>query len=425
MPDHIVLAYSGGLDTSVAVHFLKNHYGAKITCALIDLGQTPEEIQAASDRAVANGAEGCIVVPAKQLFAAAYVAPAIQANALYEGAYPLGTALNRPLIAKALVAVARQVGADAVAHGCTGKGNDQVRIEAGVAALAPDLVCLAPQRDQPMTRTQAIAYANEHGLALPEIHGGKAYSIDENIWSRSAEGGDIEDLSLPVNEAAYGLTVAPEDAPDTPTEIMLTFEAGLPIALDGTPLPLDQLIESLNAQAGAHGIGRIDHVENRLVGIKSREIYEAPAAITIFKAKQALETITLTKEEYQTKPFMEQKFAEYVYNGQWYAPVMDAVNAFIQTTQAHVNGTVTLKLYKGTCTVVARESNGSLYDTDLATYGNADAYDHQSAKGFIQVWSLPQKVTAKARGAPDFTMTLVPAASKETTDKQKELPPIA
>lgn len=409
MPAHIVLAYSGGLDTSVGVHFLKHHHDAKITCALIDLGQTQADLQAAADRAVANGAEQCIIVPAKDLFADHYVAPAIQANALYEGAYPLGTALNRPLIAKALVAVARQVGADTVAHGCTGKGNDQVRIEAGVAALAPDLVCLAPQRDHPMTRTQAIAYAKEHGLALPPMKESSPFSIDENIWSRSAEGGDIEDLSVPVPEEAYGLTANPADAPDIPVTVTVGFQNGLPVALDGITLTLTQIIEQLNATAGAHGIGRIDHVENRLVGIKSREVYEAPAAHTILAAKKALETLTLTKEEYQLKPFIEQQFAGFVYNGQWYAPAMEAVNAFIQKVQANVNGTVTLQLFKGNITVQSRASAQSLYDTDLATYGNADSFDHRAAKGFIQIWSLPQKVVAASRGVPDASMPLVPA----------------
>ena len=398
MVDHIVLAYSGGLDTSVAVHWLAAHHQADVTAVLVDLGQETTALKAAQERALANGAKDCIVAPARTAFASDFLAPAIQANALYEGAYPLGTALSRPLIAAKLVEAAQQVGADAIAHGCTGKGNDQVRIEAGIAALAPDLTVLAPQRTHPMTRDEALAYAKEHALALPTLST-SAYSTDENLWTRSVEGGDLEDPALPVPEDAFEWTTAPSAAPETPATIELTFQAGVPVALGGQPLALADLCDALNPLAGAHGIGRIDHVENRLVGIKSREVYEAPAAVTLLAAKRALETLVLTREVDHAKPAMEAQFAQLTYDGLWYSPLMSAVQAFLANVQQPVTGTVTLEAYKGSLTVVGRTAEQSLYAPDLATYGVEDAFDHLAASGFIDLWTLPLATLAKVKQA--------------------------
>ena len=398
MPKHIVLAYSGGLDTSVGVHWLRQHYGARVTAVLVNMGQAGRDLSEARARALANGAEDCIVTESREAFADGFLAPAIKANALYEGAYPLATALSRPLIARELVQAARDVGADAVAHGCTGKGNDQVRIETGVRALAPDLQCLAPQRSHPMTRDAAIEYAKAHNLQLPVIRR-SPYSTDENMWGRSVEGGDIEDPAEPVPEEAFAWTVAAAKAPDKPVTFTIDFEAGLPVRLDGRGRSLADICETLNAAAGAHGIGRIDHVENRLVGIKSREVYEAPAAQVLLTAKKAIEGLTLTRDEAQFKPLIEQKFASLTYDGLWYSPTMRAVQAFVDTVQANVRGTVRVQAYKGALTVVGRESPLSLYRTNLATYGASDSFNHQASEGFIQIWSLPLETASAVRGA--------------------------
>ncbi|HEX2065665.1 MAG TPA: argininosuccinate synthase [Candidatus Thermoplasmatota archaeon] len=398
MPKHIVLAYSGGLDTSVMVHWLKAQHGAKVTAAILDLGQGAAHIAEAKARALANGAAQCVVLPAKEEFARDFLAPAIRANALYEGVYPLATALGRPLIAKKLVEAVRQVGGDAVAHGCTGKGNDQVRIEAGVKALLPGLPCLAPQRSHPMTRDATVAYARKHRLQVPRLKR-STYSTDENLWGRSVEGGDTEDPAHPVHEDAYLWTVSPQDAPDAPAALSILFEAGLPVAVDGKRMPLWDLVAHVGQLAGAHGVGRIDHVENRLVGIKSREIYEAPAAVTLLFAKRALEALTLTKEEMRLKPFLEQQFSQNVYDGLWYAPVMEALRAGIDTMQRHVAGTVTVRLHKGSATLLGRTSPLSLFKDNLATYGAKDAFNHQASEGFIELWSLPTETANAVRQA--------------------------
>ncbi|MGB1586450.1 MAG: argininosuccinate synthase [Thermoplasmatota archaeon] len=396
MVQHILLAYSGGLDTSVAIHWLKQHHHAKVTCALIDVGQPLPGIEDAKERARQNGAEAIHIVDAKQAFVEDYLAPAIQANALYEGAYPLATALARPLIAKELVHLAAQVGADAIAHGCTGKGNDQVRIECGIHALAPNLTVLAPQRSHPMTRDEVLRYADQHNLALPPAKN-SPYSIDENLWGRSAEGHDIEDPASIVPEAAYAWTQAPQAAPETPGTVAIQFQGGIPVALDGVALPLEALIAKLNEFAGHHGVGRIDHVENRLVGIKTREAYEAPAATAILVAKAALENLTLTRDEAHLKPQLEQTFANLVYDGKWFHPVMQPVQAFISAVQQHVTGIVTLQLYKGQAMAIRSTSKQALFDEALATYKDGDAFHHQAAEGFIELWGLPQVVANKTR----------------------------
>jgi argininosuccinate synthase len=417
VPQHIVLAYSGGLDTSVMVHWLKRHHQAKVTCAMLDLGQGAAHLEEARARALANGAEACLVLPAKEEFANDFLAPSIRANALYEGVYPLATAIGRPLIAKKLVEAVRQVGGDAVAHGCTGKGNDQVRIEAGVKALMPGLTCLAPQRSHPMTRVATVAYAEEHGLQVPQLKR-STYSTDENLWGRSIEGGDTEDPAHAVHEDAYLWTVSPQKAPDTPAELELTFEGGLPVRLDGKALPLWDLVAQVGRLAGAHGVGRIDHVENRLVGIKSREIYEAPAAVAILFAKKALEALTLTKEEMRLKPQLEQAFGQYVYDGLWYAPVMKALRAAIDTIQQSVSGTVRLQLYKGSVSLLGRTSPLSLFKDNLATYGTQDSFNHHASEGFIEIWSLPTETANAVRQgqaarsgaqAPDAAAQAIPA----------------
>ncbi|MHB8633199.1 MAG: argininosuccinate synthase [Thermoplasmatota archaeon] len=396
MPKHIVLAYSGGLDTSVMVHWLKTQHNANVTAAILDLGQGKAHIEEAKARALANGAVQCIVLPAREEFARDFLAPAIRANALYEGVYPLATAIGRPLIAKKLVEAVRQVGGDAVAHGCTGKGNDQVRIEAAVKALMPGLTCLAPQRSHPMTRVATVEYANENHLEIPHLKR-STYSTDENLWGRSIEGGDTEDPAHPVHEDAYLWTAGPARTPAEAAIVSLRFAGGLPVALDGKAMELADLVAKLNELAGAHGIGRIDHVENRLVGIKSREIYEAPAATVVLFAKMALEALTLTKEEMRLKPFLEQKFSENVYDGLWYAPVMKAIRAALDTIQANVEGEVKVQLHKGAVTLVGRTSPLSLFKDNLATYGTADSFHHQASEGFIEIWSLPTETANAVR----------------------------
>ncbi|MES2154783.1 MAG: argininosuccinate synthase [bacterium] len=402
MPKHIVLAYSGGLDTSVMIHWLKKNHNAKVTAAMLDLGQGKAQLAEAKARALANGAEDCIILPAAQEFCNDFLAPSIRANAMYEGVYPMATAIGRPLIAKKLVEAVQLAGGDAVAHGCTGKGNDQVRIEAGVKALMPGLVCLAPQRTHPMTRVATVEYAKKYDLEIPQLkrqssspHG--TYSTDENLWGRSIEGGDTEDPAYAPHNDAFTWTTNPRDAPNTPGTIELTFQAGIPVKLNGKALPLWDLVAQLNTLAGAHGIGRIDHVENRLIGIKSREVYEAPAAMTVLFAKKALEALTLTKEEMKLKPFLEQKFAENVYDGQWYAPVMLAIRAAIDTIQRNVSGTVKVQAYKGGLSVLGRTSPLSLFKDNLATYGTKDSFNHHASEGFIEIWSLPTETANAVR----------------------------
>ncbi|QDP39085.1 argininosuccinate synthase [Radiobacillus deserti] len=386
----IVLAYSGGLDTSVAIRWLQDKYNYDVIAVGLDVGEG-KDLEFVKNKALDVGAIKSYTVDAKGLFANEYVLPALQANLLYEGKYPLVSALSRPLIAKVLVDIAEKEGAVAVAHGCTGKGNDQVRFDVAFTALNPELKIVAPVREWKMTRDEEIAYAQENGIPVP-VDLDNPYSVDQNLWGRSNECGILEDPWAEPPKEAFELTVDPEDAPDTPQVVQITFEKGKPVSLDGKSLPLDSLILELNRIAGEHGVGRIDHVENRLVGIKSREIYECPAALTLIAAHQELEALTLPREVAQFKPTIEQKLAQTVYDGLWYSPLTNALKAFIEQTQEFVTGTVKVKLYKGHALVVGRESAHSLYDFDLATYNKGDAFDHEAALGFIKLWGLPTQV---------------------------------
>ncbi|AVR00754.1 argininosuccinate synthase [Oceanobacillus iheyensis] len=388
--EKIVLAYSGGLDTSVAVKWLQDKYNYDVIAVALDVGEG-KDLEFVKEKALKVGAIKSYVIDAKELFANQFVLPALKSNLLYEGKYPLISALSRPLIAKVLVNIAEKEGAIAVAHGCTGKGNDQVRFDVAFTALNPSLKIVAPVREWAMSREEEMKYAKEKGIPVP-VDIDNPFSIDQNLWGRSNECGVLEDPWAEAPEEAYDLTVNPVDAPDVPETIQITFKEGTPVSLDGEALSLDKLILKLNEIAGKHGVGRIDHVENRLVGIKSREIYEAPAALTLIAAHQELEALTLPREVAQFKPIVEQKLAQTVYDGLWYSPLTNALKAFIEETQAHVSGTVKVKLYKGHAQVVGRESAQSLYDFDLATYNAADAFDHNAALGFIKLWGLPTKV---------------------------------
>lgn len=394
--DKIVLAYSGGLDTSVAVKWLQDKYNYDVIAVALDVGEG-KDLEFVKQKALDVGAIKSYVIDAKKLYSEEYVLPALQANLLYEGKYPLISALSRPLIAKILVDIAEEEEAVAVAHGCTGKGNDQVRFDVAFTALNPELKIVAPVREWAMSREEEIEYAKEHNIPVP-IKKESPYSIDQNLWGRSNECGILEDPWAEAPKDAFDLTQDPVDAPDEPQTVQITFEQGKPVSLDGQKLDLDELILTLNEIAGKHGVGRIDHVENRLVGIKSREIYEAPAAVTLINAHQELEALTLPREVAEFKPIVEQKLAQAVYYGLWYSPLTEALQAFIEKTQEHVSGTVKVKLYKGHAQVVGRESANSLYDFDLATYNKADAFDHDAALGFIKLWGLPTQVHASVNG---------------------------
>nr|WP_318540183.1 argininosuccinate synthase [Terribacillus saccharophilus] len=391
--DKIVLAYSGGLDTSVAIKWLQDKYNYDVIAVGLDVGEG-KDLDFVQEKALQVGAIKSYTVDAKAAYAEEYVLPALKANLLYEGKYPLVSALSRPLIAKVLVDIAKEEGAVAVAHGCTGKGNDQVRFDVSFTALDPDLKIVAPVREWAMSRDEEIEYAEKHGIPVP-VGKESPYSVDQNLWGRSNECGILEDPWEQPPSDAFGLTVDPENAPDEAQIVTITFEKGKPVAIDGEAYPLDALILKLNEVAGKHGVGRIDHVENRLVGIKSREIYECPAAVTLIAAHQELEALTMTREISQFKPIVEQKLAQTIYDGLWYSPLTKALQAFIEETQQTVSGNVKVKLYKGHALVVGRESAESLYSFDLATYKPEDKFDHDAALGFIQLWGLPTKVQAE------------------------------
>ncbi|KUO95431.1 argininosuccinate synthase [Ferroacidibacillus organovorans] len=392
MNKKIVLAYSGGLDTSVAIAWLRETYGYDVVAMSVDVGEG-KDLAFVKEKAYTIGAVESHMIDARDKFAYEFILPSLMANALYEGVYPLSAALSRPLISELLVQVAKEAGAEAVAHGCTGKGNDQVRFDVSVAALSPELSVIAPVREWGWTRDDEIAFAKKHNIPIP-ITLDSPFSIDANLWGRSCEAGVLEDPFAEAPEEAFDWTTSPLEAPNEPEVVEIEFEAGVPVALNGVRMGLVQLIESLNQTAGRHGVGRIDHVENRLVGIKSREVYEAPAAITLIKAHQALEYLTLTREVAQAKPAMEQKFAEIVYNGLWFSPLKKAVDAFIRETQQTVTGTVRMKLYKGSATAVASASPYSLYQHNLATYAAGDQFDHKAAVGFISLFGLPTRLQA-------------------------------
>lgn len=396
--DKVVLAYSGGVDTSVCIPYLKEEWGVKDVITLAaDLGQG-DELEPIREKALNSGASVSLVADAKESFIRDYAFPAIQANALYENRYPLSTALARPLIAKLLVEAAAEYGADAVAHGCTGKGNDQVRFDVSIAALNPSLKVLAPAREWGMSREETIAYGERFGIPAP-VKKSSPYSIDRNLLGRSIEAGPLEDPWTEPLEEVYLMTKAIADAPDEPEYIEIGFEKGIPVTLNGEALSPVDLVDRLNGIVGVHGIGRIDMVENRLVGIKSREIYEAPALLVLIHAHRDLESLTLTADVTHYKRGIEETYSQLVYNGLWYSPLKGALDAFVQQTQIRVSGTVRIKLFKGNATIVGRKSANTLYTPDLATYGAEDTFDHKAAEGFIYVWGLPTRVwSEKTRG---------------------------
>ncbi|AOA02182.1 argininosuccinate synthase [Carnobacterium maltaromaticum] len=390
--EKIVLAYSGGLDTSVAIKWLLEEGYDVIACCL-DVGER-KNLDFIKEKALTMGASASYTIDAKEEFANDFALIALQAHAYYEGKYPLISALSRPLIAKKLVEVAEKEGATAIAHGCTGKGNDQVRFEVSIHSLAPSMKVIAPVREWKWSREEEIAYAQKHEIPVP-IDLDNPFSIDQNLWGRSNECGILENPWIAPPEVAYELTNSLETTPDTPDTIEIEFIAGVPVALNGVSLSLSELIIQLNTLAGKHGIGRIDHIENRLVGIKSREVYEAPGAVTLITAHKELEDLTFVRDIAHFKPLIEQKITEMIYNGLWFNPLTEALVAFLKTTQQYVNGIVRVKLFKGHAIVEGRKSPNSLYDEELATYTSADTFDQEAAVGFIKLWGLPTQVSAE------------------------------
>jgi len=393
MAERVVLAYSGGLDTTVGIGWLKDATGKEVVALAIDVGQDGEDMEVIRQRALASGAVEAVVVDARDEFATDYVMPALKANALYQKRYPLVSALSRPLIAKHLARVAKELNADTIAHGCTGKGNDQVRFEAAVAALAPDLTSVAPIRDLALTRDKAIEYAAEHNLPIAQSKK-SPYSVDQNVWGRAVETGFLEDPWNAPIEDLYTYTQDPALNLEA-DEITITFAKGVPVAIDGVALSPLQIIQQLNEVAGKHGVGRIDMVEDRLVGIKSREIYESPAGIALITAHEELENLTLERDLARYKRGVEAKWAELVYDGLWFSGLKRSLDVFIEDTQKYVSGEVRLKLQGGRAVVTGRKSDQSLYDFNLATYDTGDTFDQSHAKGFIELWSLPSKIAAR------------------------------
>ena len=395
MKDKIVLAYSGGLDTSVAVKWLIDK-GYDVVAVCLDVGEG-KDLDVVYSKALDMGAVECHIIDATKEFSEDYVSYAIKGNLMYENSYPLVSALSRPLIAKKLVEIAEQTKSIGIAHGCTGKGNDQVRFEVAIKALNPNLKTFAPVREWGWSREEEIDYAIKHGIPV-SINHDSPYSIDQNLWGRANECGILEDPYTAPPKDAYDLTAELEDTPDTPDEIILSFKNGVPVQLNHKDYDLDQLILTLNDVAGKHGIGRIDHVENRLVGIKSREVYETPGAEVILKAHKSLETLTLTKDVAHFKPVIEKQFAEQTYNGLWFSPLTDSLKQFIDSTQHYVEGDVRVKLFKGNAIVNGRKSPYTLYDEKLATYTKEDAFDQSAAVGFIDIYGLPTQVNAYLHG---------------------------
>ncbi|KIH97441.1 argininosuccinate synthase [Streptomonospora alba] len=390
MTERVVLAYSGGLDTSVAIGWIAEETDAEVVAVAIDCGQGGEDLDVVRQRAVDCGAVEAVVADAKEEFAGEYCIPALQANALYMDRYPLVSALSRPLIVKHLAEAARYHNATMVAHGCTGKGNDQVRFEAGLAALFPELKVVAPVRDSGMTRDKAIAFAEEKGLPI-DVSKKSPYSIDQNLFGRAVETGFLEDIWNGPIEDVYAYTDNPADQRE-PDELVVTFTAGVPTAIDGKELSPLQIIEEMNRRAGAQGVGRIDMVEDRLVGIKSREVYEAPGAIALIAAHQELESVTVERDLARFKRGVDQRWGELVYDGLWFSPLKEALDGFIAEANQHVSGEIRMVLHGGRAVVTGRRSESSLYDYDLATYDTGDAYDQSMARGFIDVWSMPAKI---------------------------------
>ena len=389
--EKVILAYSGGLDTSVAITWLMKDYDVVAVC--MDVGEG-KDLDFIHDKALKIGAVESYVLDVKDEFAEEYVLPALQAHAYYEQKYPLVSALSRPVISKKLVEIAHKTGATTIAHGCTGKGNDQVRFEVAIAALDPKLKVIAPVREWKWSREEEIGYAKANGVPVP-ANLDNPYSVDQNLWGRANECGVLENPWNQAPEDAFGITTSPEEAPNTPEFIDIEFKEGKPVALNGKEMKLADLIQEVNAIAGKHGVGRIDHVENRLVGIKSREIYECPGAITLLTAHKEIEDITLVREVSHFKPILENELSNLIYNALWFSPATKAVIAYIKETQKVVNGTAKVKLYKGSAKVVARKSPNSLYDENLATYTSADSFDQDAAVGFIKLWGLPTQVNSQ------------------------------
>jgi argininosuccinate synthase len=393
MTERVVLAYSGGLDTSVAIGWIAQETGAEVVAVAVDVGQGGEDMDTIRKRALECGAVEAVVADATDEFAEQYCLPALQANALYMDRYPLVSALSRPVIVKHLVQAAVYHGAGTVAHGCTGKGNDQVRFEVGINALAPDLNVVAPVRDYAWTREKAIAWAEERSLPI-DVNKRSPYSIDQNVWGRAVETGFLEDIWNAPIEDVYSYTSNPAEQRDA-DELVITFEKGVPVAIDGETVTVLQAITELNRRAGAQGVGRLDMVEDRLVGIKSREIYEAPGAIALIAAHQELENVTLERDLARFKRTVEQRWGELVYDGLWFSPLKNSLDTFIASSQEHVSGEIRLALHGGRAVVTGRRSDQSLYDFNLATYDAGDTFDQSLAKGFIQLWGLPSKIAAK------------------------------
>ena len=400
MSDKVVLAYSGGLDTSVAIKWLKENYNLDVIALAID-GGNERDFSTIQQKALKVGAVKSLVKDAKELFVNYFIFPALQADTVYEGQYPLATALSRPLMAKLLVDTAIEEEASAVAHGCTGKGNDQVRFDVSINALAPELKIIAPAREWGMTREQTIDYAQHHDIPIP-ITVASPYSIDENLWGKSIECGVLEDPWTEPPEEIFTWTRSPNNAPDKPAYVEIGFENGIPVSVDGQELDGVNLIQRLNVLAGGHGAGRIDHLENRLVGIKSREIYEAPAAVVLLQAHLALEALTLAKDQLRFKQKVAQEYADIIYNGLWFTSLHQDLAAYVKSSQRFVTGTVRLKLFKGSYRIVGRKSPKSLYNHDLATYDKGDEFDQRASSGFIHIWGLPVRTQAQVQGVSDL-----------------------
>jgi argininosuccinate synthase len=393
MAQRVVLAYSGGLDTSVGIGWLKEATGKEVVAMAIDVGQGGEDMEVIRQRALDCGAIESVVIEAQAEFADDYIMPALKANALYQKRYPLVSALSRPLIAKYLAKTAKELGADTVAHGCTGKGNDQVRFEASVAALSPELTSIAPIRDLALTRDKAIEYAAEHNLPIAQSKK-SPYSVDQNVWGRAVETGFLEDPWNAPIEDLYTYTQDPDVLREA-TEVIIKFDQGIPVAIDGVAYSAIEMVKKMNELAGHHGVGRIDIVEDRLVGIKSREIYEAPAGIALIQAHEELENLTLERDVNRFKKGIEDKWATMVYEGLWFSDLKRSLDVFIDHTQKYVSGEIRLKLRGGRAVVTGRRSEQSLYDFNLATYDTGDSFDSSLAKGFIELWALPSKISAK------------------------------
>ncbi len=389
----VVLAYSGGLDTSVAIKWIQEKYDMDVIALSIELG-TGEDLKPVVEKALKIGAIKSMVIDAREVFVHYFIFPALQAGALYERTYPLATALGRPLIAKLLVDTAKAEGASAVAHGCTGKGNDQVRFDVAIHTLDPSMQIIAPVREWKMSRNEEIEYARKNGIPT-DVSISKPYSVDENIWGRSVECGVLEDPWVEPPEDIYKLTKSINDTPNKPAYVEIDFDKGIPLSLNGKEMDGISLIQELNKIAGENGVGRIDHLENRIVGIKSREIYEAPAAIVLNKAHQALEELTMTKDNLRFKDMVSTHYSDMVYDGTWFSTFHQDMSAYILSNQRFVTGTVRVKLFKGTCSVVGRKSPLSLYSHSLATYDTGDTFEHDAAVGFIKIHGLPTKTQAQ------------------------------